>query len=710
MVDHEGKPVPGVNIMVWSQSGGGNQNVATDADGVFRLDKLPSGALNMNVALWRPGASNFNERFEASSAADLPKKIVIPQSGKIEIAVRVAGKRELPKTVNYTLQRQEGNNWGWGGMGNNSVTLDDDGKGVIEGVQSGAYSLKLTNADFPPTEPIELEITEGQSVAVSFVLDGTATGVTIRVEDTEGDPVARATVALSTPNRNNFMPNRGWPGMGGGLTTDDTGTVVTYELATAEQATTVTVNANGYAATVIEDAQSQIANGEIRVVLEAESALLVTVYDAEGELANGITVTAQRDGENNNGMMGGGFGGGFVSSGGVVQGFGGRANSQQTSDGFARLSGLSAGEYKVTMRRSGELVGEIETVLGVGEEQELEYTIPPGMKVTGVVTFNGVPASEGNVTFRRQQSRKSAALNSSGRYEIELASEGEYSVSYSVQRSNHPGGTHNISQAMTLNLEFESATFSGLVLDPEGEPVSGATGNLSGIDPPGSGWHSFTTDGDGRFTLDNLAPGKYSWTVNTAIENAFASAVTVDVDGATEATFQYEAGRTLDLTFVGTFVPDNVWVNHVAEDGTTNFIRPSSGTPSEGLRLAWPEGGTRGYVQSQNSARAYFTVAEGVDAVEVRLEPGGTLVVSVRDTDGGAANNQTVRIEPVGSGSVPEEMANITTSNGGSAFVSLVPGTYRVSTTLPDGSELQETAEVAEGQNAQIVLAPPTEE
>ncbi len=54
---------------------------------------------------------------------------------------------------------------------------------------------------------------------------------------------------------------------------------------------------------------------------------------------------------------------------------------------------------------------------------------------------------------------------------------------------------------MPLGGQTQTGTVTGRILDPGGEPVSGAEVTV--------GWLSATTDSAGRFTLDRVAPGEY---------------------------------------------------------------------------------------------------------------------------------------------------------------------------------------------------------
>src|SRR6185295_3134582 len=80
-----------------------------------------------------------------------------------------------------------------------------------------------------------------------------------------------------------------------------------------------------------------------------------------------------------------------------------------------------------------------------------------------------------------------------------------------------------------------AATFQGRVLGPAGVPVADAR---VAIDGDGGGLHRATsTDGDGRFTFPELAPGRYSLVCE---RDGFASQRLTNLELAVGQTFRID--------------------------------------------------------------------------------------------------------------------------------------------------------------------------
>jgi hypothetical protein len=136
-----------------------------------------------------------------------------------------------------------------------------------------------------------------------------------------------------------------------------------------------------------------------------------------------------------------------------------------------------------------------------------------------------------------------------GRYEITVSTPGEYTASVLSRGAAYDAGSVNVSSSTTYDIDMRGGSLQGRVIEALSRaPVSGVTVFLSRPNDRGQTF-PITTDSDGRFSFDTVAPGTYEL---RASKPRYVSATqTVEVsEGARELEITLERGERLVLRVV----------------------------------------------------------------------------------------------------------------------------------------------------------------
>ncbi len=318
------------------------------------------------------------------------------------------------------------------------------------------------------------------------------------------------------------------------------------------------------------------------------------------------------------------------------------------------------GGFEIPDRRHGERIDVLARRTGFGvatqlgivvpPEQRLRLELPPLGRISGrVLDAQGRPAEAsvgGFVVQRvltgalgammRSDEIEPVATDAEGRFELTEVAAGEVSL-----LARGPAGEHTEKGGLELapggvleglELRFEAgARVVGRVVDPDGRPAREAL-----VDVEGRAWgqRSALSDGDGRFTMPGLAPGRHTL---VADKHPFRRALREVEIGAADNEVQVELQLGAGLSVRGGVVDEqgapaaDAWVT-LSSAGTNSGFQVGDFSRSDGgfeLRGVEP-GRYTVFAQKPGYRRAelpepVIVEALDVDGVQLRLGRGGAI-------------------------------------------------------------------------------------
>ncbi|PYT06662.1 MAG: hypothetical protein DMF49_10470, partial [Acidobacteria bacterium] len=228
------------------------------------------------------------------------------------------------------------------------------------------------------------------------------------------------------------------------------------------------------------------------------------------------------------------------------------------------------------------------------------------------------------------------------------------------------------------------------------------------------------SDSAGSYHIDNLSPGTYRI---VASKEGFASEtaekVAVGSSGAGSADFLLRPGRRILARVLDSDA------RPLAQ--TVVFLLDSEGKPLDSRVMTGVDGtatvggvkeGSYGLLAfardlAPTAARDIVVTPEADGAAELRLPPGGSLIVKVVDAQNGPVTGASVTlVDPSGVDLGPlmptlrlfTGLPTVTASDGTIAFPHLVQGTYRVSAASGTGGKAEGSVELLDGKRASLTL------
>ncbi len=411
---------------------------------------------------------------------------------------------------------------------------------------------------------------------------------------------------------------------------------------------------------------------------------------------------------------------------GAYRSFGGLAPEKVRStvtgrEGKARLESLPPGPWNVTVHARG-LVPQPTRRVASGP---LAVRLEKGGVITGVVregdgnrpiagarvaVESGLSTPEG---WSAEATRNEAVTDAEGRFRLEGIGRAPVRLSARARgfgRAERSGVRAGASVELFL---FPGATLAGAVRDDGGRPVKGATvravGDTSWNAPP-----TERTDERGEFELAVFPPGEYTVVAREGGRAPGIASVVVEPEG--EATVSltvsdggYATGRIVDAA--GRPLAGRVRLEVFDDRGLPDFA--SDGVAAEakadgtfalgplplgalGIGVSAPRHASR-RVEAQVNARG-----RTVDVGDITLDPGLAIRGRVRDREGGAIADATVRALRQEPGEAGEAEAT-SGPDGRFDLGGLRPGRHQVSASAPGHATAFATAE-AGGEPVDVVL------
>ncbi len=353
------------------------------------------------------------------------------------------------------------------------------------------------------------------------------------------------------------------------------------------------------------------------------------------------------------------------------------------------------------------------------------------VRVYGRVTEAGEPLVQAGVFAIEEggsllQGMKAAKTDAAGRYEFMIDRPGAFMFAVDIDGS---GATAEFfvdvpeAKEFELDLALPLGRISGRVLAPDGSPAAGVSLSLAqeggsfGFDMLDMS-KSRVTDAQGGFAFTHLHPGSYALQAGSAVfmvENSIYGAVVVD---------GIELGADESR--------DGLEIRLPAPAGVSGVVRRSDGTPVMGAAIfardedgrilsnvspcrsdaagrfdypGLPPGDLSLFARTEELASNEVRIRaseEGSAEVELVLEPGGTLVVSLLDGDEPVRGSLLVldddgrRVSGVVSQDAFEALFSEGIQSKELRIGPLPPGTFTVIGTGPDGKEARKTVTLRE--------------
>lgn len=370
---------------------------------------------------------------------------------------------------------------------------------------------------------------------------------------------------------------------------------------------------------------------------------------------------------------------------------------QAQTDGTYTIPDIAGGNYILTALTKGFSPGQFAVTVEAGEVTTLDVPVSPqsgGLTVVVVDEVTGTPVT-GVVTSIKNETGiplTSAVTDQEGKAVVDNLDPGTVVVSASAPNYTNSSQGAIIEPGTTkeaiLTLSPETGDLAGVITDPNGDPVAGATIQI--LDSKRSAITTVLTQSDGAYKVFDLAIGIYTMLINSpGFEQQSLSA-------------NITSGETTATSIALPFVPGTV--TGIVTDAESGALLSRTNVElrlisSSGPVIASTLTDSLGrYTFADIESGSYTVVASsrfyGDDADSVVVEPGETTFadlqltvttasVAGRVTGEGAEPlaNTLVRISDQNKVVVAEVQTDV---DGNYQYEGLNPGEYNVSTINPD--------------------------
>jgi hypothetical protein len=576
----------------------------TGADGSFRIEDLKRGE-RYDLSALHPGHAPATARGVEAPAEDL--RIVL-QTGRT-LSGRVVGPERAP-VPGAEIQAREESRVTSEGSGISTIFMrhlavtDAEGRFRIGALEAGTLSLVVSARRYRTRRLEGFRVPDEDVDSLEIVLDRGAR-LEGRVVDGEGEPVAQARLEARLQNGEGFSDLGSEPH----AVSEEDGSYRLEGLETAQYRIAVESPAHGQT-----DAVAAIFPGTNRLDLVLEGGVEVTgrAVDESGAPVADAAILLQAI------PSGRGFD--------TVSSADGTFRFPAVRDGLFRLAGQARGFAEASAPREIQISGQ--------PLSGLELRFSRGVTLTGRL-LGLTPAELRSAWVQAHRVTDEDGLTSSGegtvdaqgRYSIAGLTPGEWEVVANAGTGRSGRGTLHLAAGVrdpVLDIEFpEGATLTGRVL-LDGAPWSGVQVIASQVDDDESGSGMATTAYDGRFTLPNLSPGRYSLTLTSP--GGLGYNQMVEIAGDREVTIEIATGR-LSGRVVSAIDGEPVSGALVSLEG----VDPKLGSTFLGPSVRTGEGGTFEIPRLAPGAYKATILREGFAPAEAALtvRPGGGEVMEI---------------------------------------------------------------------------------
>jgi large repetitive protein len=367
-----------------------------------------------------------------------------------------------------------------------------------------------------------------------------------------------------------------------------------------------------------------------------------------------------------------------------------------TDDGTFVLENVPAGVHSVVVNAAGYTAAVIPSVSVEEGKSAPEVTVEMdrGARITGRVTSTeGSPISGVEVRVNPASGRlmrlpsfaSSAITDANGQYSIEAVEPGERSLLFERRGYVRLEKTAEVKPRETrVDAELSSGLrVSGTVVTEAGAPVSDARVGASSSAAGANEWLSTRTDSNGSFTLEALAPGRYTF---RASKEGYPPSELSDVDVASGAPIRLivKGGATIYGRVTGLSPEElsNVYVSARTNSGGSSAAVDSGGSyriegaPTGTIRLSAQTQQNFGMGGRRSNEKTVQVEAGSVVQADIEFQAGTTIRGRVT-REGQPVTTGAVSFYP--NSSTARTTARTTTdSNGNYEVTGLEDGKYTV--------------------------------
>lgn len=664
-VTRGGAGIPDAMVSIFGP--GDNASAVTGPDGSFTLGGLSAGSTRLMIRK----ESDFIQEQRSVTAPARDVVFDFPAGG------RVAGRVVEKETRKPVTSFQAGISTSRGGGGFVMMAppqlksfTSDDGSFVLENVPAGAMNI-VAQAPGYANGRANVDVEEGKSVSDLVIELDTGVRLTGKVTGPNGAALADATVQLQPSPTGQFA-------RGGNIrraVTDGNGEFSLDSLDPGDE--TFEISHPKFLATSKE---VTLKGRETRMDVQLSGGQRVTgtVVTDSGMPVAEAEVEA------------------FTASG--MAGDRARTNAS----GQFEFASLSASRYRFTASKSGYLEGVLEDV-DVSSAGNLRLELRTGGTIYGrVIGLSEQELSGATVTARAGRTLSTAAVDPAGNYRLEGAPVGTVQVSAaSASRGfmdRRSSGTQTVELAaggsQQVNLEFRSDTVVRGRVTRNNVPLGGATVMFQ---PRGGSRASAGTTADdaGNYSVSGLEEGEYSVLV-----------ADIQRFNPYQTTYQVRSGSsTFDIDYRVASVRGRVidaGTNEPVPDATVNF-RPSNSAEMRIARAAMTD--TNGNFTMDSVSPGTYTVTasgegygaevkeetfgdSGREGLELRIMRSDGVTLHVVDARDGRDVSAFVSVFDSAGRDVSPAGGMMrfpgSGSSAGDTHLSLPPGSYTVTVTVPD--------------------------
>ena len=466
--------IPAREVEVTAVSDAGVFSTQTDIEGNYTFPGLPAGSFSL---VTQGGGFTYRavDGFTVPGTGAI-SGVNLPVNAAGSIGGTVSGPGGIPIAGAQIVASATGFSGGF-------ATSGADGTFVVTGLDGGLHTLVISADGFAESLIEGVNLSSGGSVTgvtTNLIAAGDLSG-TITSSD-GGAAVPYALIALFDGDR-----------VVGAEQADSSGV---FDLNNVEPGTyNAVVTGDGFLRTQQSITILVGQDTTFAPTLDPAGRVSGTIQDAGGNPIAGLTVTAARPSDD----------------------AGGLAVTDENGDYEIRDLVYGTYDVRVGARIGTGLAYSQLTVANGSAVQTFDATITTSGTISGRVTdASGAPLVNATVRLFKDSSAVSeTSTDESGDYAIFITQDGTYDIAAGVVDLSFPVATGiNISGGAEQTIDFEPGvdSFSGTLTDETtGDPIVGATVLLSQA-TLGVGLGSQpdqTTDGDGNFNFDGLAPGDY---------------------------------------------------------------------------------------------------------------------------------------------------------------------------------------------------------
>lgn len=383
-----------------------------------------------------------------------------------------------------------------------------------------------------------------------------------------------------------------------------------------------------------------------------------------------------------------------VRGGGGMMIMGGGSSKHFTNDdGTFTLEHVTPGAMNITVTAPGYTQGRAQNINVEDGKRiaDLEVQLEHGAHVTGRVTGpDGSPLSGVSVMAAPAGARRfpggfsplASVTDASGEYSLDNVETGDKTFTFdrngfltTQKNATISGADARVDAQMSTGLRI-----SGVVVNDAGAPMADAGVSASSASDSAFGGRSTRTDANGQFTMDDLAPGRYTF---RAQKSGYApgSLPDFDISAGAPVRIVVQSGGTITGHITGLSADELSQVGVIAQIG--NMMSSGTVDSSGNYRIdGAPVGTLRVYASAGSGMGGRMSTPKSVTidaggSAQVDLDfPTGT--VSGRVTRDGKPSSQAIVMFMPGRGTTATNVRTSTDGDGKYTAVGLSDATYTV--------------------------------